>query len=260
MHAHARLAVSTDADGRTRIDRLRSDPPMMLRPTIATADEPAAGWHLDSGARVSVAASAAGPVGGDDLRLHVDVGPGAVLVLRTVAATLALPGPHGQPSRSTTTLRVAENATLLWLPEPLITANGCDHHASTSVDLAPGARLIAREELVLGRHGEPPGTVSQRLRVTRNSRPIHDQDNRLGPSATGWCGPAVTGGRKALGSTLLSGTEPGDAPEPATDIAVLALQDTAVLVTALADDAFVLRKRLDHHLAALLRGTAPGTR
>lgn len=258
MDAHARLAVSTDVGGRTHIDRLRSDPPMVLRPTIATGGEPAPGWHLDNGARVSLAASAAGPVGGDELRLHADVGPGAVLVLCTVAATLALPGPHGRPSRSTTVLRVAENATLLWLPEPLITANGCDHRASTFVDLAPGARLIAREELVLGRHGEPPGTVSQRLRVTRDGRPIHDQDNRLGPSTRGWHGAAVTGGRKAFGSTLVAGSTSGIAPEPATDVAVLPLQDSAVLVTALGDDAFVLRQRLDRYLAALLRGTASG--
>lgn len=260
MDAHARTAVSTDVGGRTRIDRLRSDPPMVLRRTIPTGDEPAPGWRLDDGARVSLAASAAGPVGGDQLRLHADVGPGAVLVLRTVAATLALPGPHGRPSRSTTTLRVAENGTLLWLPEPLITANGCDHRASTFVHLAPGARLIAREEIVLGRHGEPPGAVSQRLRVTRNGHPIHDQDNRLGPSTSGWHGPAVTGGRKAFGSTLLVGSQPGHAPEPATDVAVLPLQDSAVLVTALGDDTVVLRQRLGHYLDALLRGTASGAR
>jgi urease accessory protein len=252
MDAHARLAVSAEA-GHTRIGRLRSDPPIVLRPTRPTGGDPPPGWELGGAAGVSLASSAAGPIGGDRLRLDVDVGPGARLVLRTVAATLALPGPHGQPSHSTTTLRVAGGGTLAWLPEPLIAATHCDHHSSTLIDLEPGARLLAREELILGRHHEPPGTVEQRLRVTQAGRPLHDQNTGVGALVPGWEGPAVTGGRKAAGSILLAGpdSEPPEIPALGGDAAVLPLGPSAVLVTALAHDAHTLHRRLDEHLAAV---------
>jgi urease accessory protein len=220
---------------------------MVLRPTVPTTAEPSR-WDLCGAARVSLAASAAGPIGGDRLRLDVDVAPGATLVLRTVAANLALPGPHGLPSRSITTLRVGQGATLLWLPEPLIAANRCDHHATTLIELAPGARLLAREELLLGRHGEEPGTVEQRLRVTRAGRPLHDQNTSAGSPVPGWQGPAVTGGRKAVGSILLADpdVEPAfDLPAVCDDAAVFPLEPAAALVTAVAHDAHTLRSLLD---------------
>lgn len=254
MRAHARLAVAADRDGRTRIDRLRSDPPMVLRPTLPVAREPMPGWDVHAAARVSLAASAAGPVGGDKLRIDVDVGPGAALVIRTVAAALALPGPHGRPSGTETTLRVADGATLLWLPEPLIAAEDCDHRAITRVELAPQARLLAREELILGRHGEAPGTTSRRVRVTRSGRPLYDQDTRVGPSIPGWHGPAVTGGRKTLGSALV--VDPlregeSEASHVDGDTVVLPVAPSATLVSVLADDAVSLRSRLDERLAGV---------
>lgn len=114
MRAHARLAVTADRDGsggtRTRISRLRSEAPLIWRPTIPSAVEPAGRWNPPGAAHVALAAAAAGPVGGDHLRLDVEVAAGAALVVRGVAATLVLPGPHGRPSHTETRLRVAPAA------------------------------------------------------------------------------------------------------------------------------------------------------
>ncbi len=51
------------------------------------------------------------------------------------------------------------------LPEPVIAARGCGHLGDVRVELGPGARLVLREELLPGRHGEQPAAVVQQLRV-----------------------------------------------------------------------------------------------
>jgi urease accessory protein len=259
MQAAARLVVERTAgpSGRTRISRLHSDAPLVLRPTHPAGAEPMPCWFRagPAPARVSLAAGAGGPVGGDQLSLDVDVGPGATLILRAVAATVLLPGPHGRPSSSRVTVRVADGGTLVWLPGPAIAARRCDHQVSTHITLGSGARLLVREELILGRSGEQPGSVRQRLRVLAGDLPVLDQEIRLGPRAPGWEGSAVTGGRRAAGSLLLvdpaQGTAAADVFGADADAVVLPLSDTGTLITALAADAILLRRRLDTGLAAL---------
>ncbi|MEU8796504.1 urease accessory protein UreD [Spirillospora sp. NPDC048819] len=259
MRAHARLSVTAEGD-RSRIGRLRSEAPLVLRPTIAARPSTARPRVPGGAVHVALAAATAGPIGGDRFRLDVEVGPGAALVLQGVSATLALPGPHGEPSYSDVHVHVAERGTLLWLPRPVIAARNCDHRAATRIDLGPGARLLAREELILGRHGERPGAVRQRLRVTLAGQPLYDQELAFGPGAPGWAGPAVTGGHRAVGSALLVDPDapPGGSPRPpAADAATLSLGDDAVVISALADDAVTLRRNLDACLghASLLEGT-----
>lgn len=262
MRAAAYLAVARVGTGHragTRITRLRSDPPLVLRPTNPVGPEPPRRWGLVERmpVRVSLVAGAAGPVGGDDLHLSVDVGPGAALVLRSIAATLILPGPYDRPSRSSVSVQVAEDGVLVWLPGPAIAAKGCRHQTYIHVTLDPGARLLLREEILLGRHAEQPGALRQRLRVCRGSQPLHDQELAVGPGAAGWAGSAVTGGRRAVGSLLV--VEPGwqDSPSGApssvagVDTALLPLCGPAMLVTALADDALALRRQLDGGLAKI---------
>lgn len=260
MRASAFLTVAkVEGTARTRITRLHSDPPFVLRPTNPVGGEPMRHWHQGGPPplQVSLVAGAAGPVGGDDLRLGIDVESGAALVLRNVAATLVLPGPHRQQSRIETTIRVAAGGTLVWLPKPVIAARNCDHHAITHVRLEPGARLLLREELLLGRHAEPPGAIRQRLRVSLGDRPLYDQEFSVGPRAAGWDSPAIMGGRRALGSVLI--VDPDwdpdliDLPSPIvdTDTALLPLSGPAVLVNALAKDGLALRYQLDTGIAAV---------
>lgn len=216
------------------------------------------GWERPGAARVCLAAGAAGPVGGDHFELTVDVGPGSTLVLREVSATLLLPGPRGEQSSTRTTVSVGAGATMVWLPEPVIAARGCSHLADVRVELAAGARLLLRGELLLGRHGEQPGTVQQNLRVQRNGRPLLHQQLALGPRAPGWDSAAVTGGRRALGSLVV--VDPGELADPpppvllSPDAAVLPLAGPAAVVSVLAADAPTRRRRLDQGLAAVLSG------
>jgi urease accessory protein len=184
-------AVLRAVDG--RLTTLHGEPPLLLRHT-GTADDGAAVVHLVGGA--------AGPLAGDRLALTVEIGPATKVEIRSVAATVALPGRTDDWSTMTTTITVAANATLRWLPEPLIAARGCRHVSRTEIDLAASARLLWRDELVCGRHGELPGDVRSQLHVRYDGRPLLAHDLAVGPEAAGWAGPAVLGGAKAVGSLL----------------------------------------------------------
>ncbi|WP_193313018.1 urease accessory protein UreD [Georgenia subflava] len=239
---------------------MRSQAPLVLRPTVLVRDEPGA-IAGPQPARVSVAAGAAGPIGGDHLSLDIDVGPGSTLVLGEISARLLLPGPHAEQSRSTTTVRVDRGGTLIWLPQPMIAATGCRHLNDVHVELAEGARLLLREEVVLGRHEEVPGTLAQHVRVRRAGRPLYDQRLDFGPEAIGWDSPAVAGSSRALGSVLVVDPSWADATPPAQplgeDAAVLPLSGPAVLISATSPDSLTLRRALTTGLRSLGHPWAP---
>ncbi len=268
MHARAHVGVMltpAGADGRgatSRLTTLRSEAPLILRPTIGKAAEP---WVRGErgAARVSLTAGAAGPLGGDHLELGVHVGAGATLVLSEISHTLLLPS-HDHATSSTTARIVLErDATLVWLPEPIISARGSQHVTTTTIDLAEGARLLAREELLLGRHAEPSGQLLQRVRVSAQGRPLYQQDLALGTEVGRT--PAVADDHRALGSVLVvdPAWTPQTRPAPAPlgeRAALMPLAGSAVLVSALARDSLGLRAVLDAGLAALGPVWDPGHR
>lgn len=242
-------------DGRAnRLTRLRSEGPFVLRPTRPKGFEPFT--HGDpAAARVSLSAGAAGPLGGDRLALDVHVGPGAVLVLNEISATLALPSTSGAQSLITVTVRVEEDATLIWLPEPVIAARGCDHRQNIRVSLTQSSRFLLREDLLLGRHAETPGTVQQHVRVARAGRTVHDQHLRLGGRFRGWDGPAVADQSRAVGSLLVvdpgSSIGAGRADLIDENTASLGLDEDIVQVSAVAADSLALSHGLRRALTTM---------
>jgi urease accessory protein len=212
---------------------------------FAVADLPTAVVHLVN--------AAGGPLAGDELRLDISVGAGVRLVLRSVAATVALPGHGTAPSRMSIFADVASGGALDVVPEPTVAARGCRHRVEAEVALGTSAYLCWREEILLGRFGEVPGAVSTSLRVdvARDSgarrRPLLRQELDLAPDAPGLHGPAVLGGARAVGSLLVAAPGPdglGYAPMVEDGVALLPLAGPGVLVSALADDAVTLRRRL----------------
>ncbi|MFE9120257.1 urease accessory protein UreD [Streptomyces sp. NPDC007172] len=207
--------------------------------------------------RVTVVGAMSAPLGGDRIAVEAEVRDGAGLHVDSAAATIALPGREGERAHYDVRLTVGEDAELRWLPEQLISASGSDLAMRTRVDLAPGARLVYREEQVLGRHGEPPGTLTTRLTVYRAGRPLLDQELAYGPGAPGgWDGAAVLDGHRAAGQLLFVSPELADSPSEARmlgDHAVLTpLAGPALLVTAVAPDARLLRHTLDDALRSHL--------
>ncbi|MFI1933677.1 urease accessory protein UreD [Streptomyces sp. NPDC020330] len=252
VRATARLRAEPDGRGGTALPVLVSDGPLALRRTRSP--------HT-AYARVTVVGAMSAPLNGDRLTIEADIADGARLTADAAAATVALPGPREDtgPSTYTVDLGVGEGAVLYWLPEQLVSAHGSHLHQATRVRLAPTARLLLREEQILGRHGEPTGGLTTRLTVHRAGRPLLDQRLAYGPGApVGWDGPAVLGGHRAVGQLLLADPAFEDAPLPARLLgptaALTPLAGPAVLVTAVAADARLLRGILDDAMRELLDG------
>ncbi|OHV29989.1 urease accessory protein UreD [Pseudofrankia sp. EUN1h] len=290
VRAHAVLRVEAGQDGSARVVEARSAVPLVLRhtgtttPPRAAAEAPAAGSAGAAAAGVTrvqdlappalptvtvhLVGAAAGPLAGDQVRLDITVGAGVRLVLRSVAATLAMPGHGPGPSVLEIHADVAAGGALDLLPEPTVAVRGCRHRMVGRAVVAAGGWLRWREEVLLGRFGEPSGRVETDLRVDirapAGDRPLLRQQLPLGPDVLGLTGAALIGSARAVGSLLIAAPAPtagiGPAglgvpasviPPPAPGAtrtpggaAVLPLAGPGVLVTALAADAVTLRRHL----------------
>ena len=256
----ARAALSTElafnrAGERTsRIQTLRSNSALVLRPTRAAGPEPLV-RGAGGVARVSLVSGAAGPLGGDDFALNICVGAGTTLLLNEISSTLLLPGARGGRSRMRIHITVQEDASFVWLAESVIAAQGCEHIHEVRVDLADSARMLIRDELQLGRHREPPGNLMQDLHIRRGKQTLFRQQLRLGPDAPGWRSPAVIGMHKCVGNVLVVDPRWREAP-PATRVfapeaVLMPLEAPAVAISALAADSWTLRQRLDQGIHLL---------
>ncbi|WP_189308787.1 urease accessory protein UreD, partial [Streptomyces albospinus] len=242
----ARIVARADAHGATRLPVLDGGGPFALRRV-----QPHAGQ-----ARVCVVGAMSAPLGGDRLCIEATAEAGAALRITAAAATVALPGRTAEQATYDVRLTVGDGALLEWLPEPLISAEGSDLRMTTTVELAPTARLVLREEQVLGRSGERTGALRSRLTVRRAGRTLLDQETAYGPGVPGWDTSAVLDGNRAVGQLLIVKPEfeerptevrlLGAAAGDGTGQGVLApLAGPAALVTAVAPDGLRLRQLLD---------------
>lgn len=243
VQAAARIMAAVRG-GTTTLPVLDGDGPFELRRLRSRGTE----------ARVCVVGAMSAPLGGDRLRIEATVQQGAVLHVTSAAATLALRGLTQEHATYDVHLTVAEHAELHWLPKPLICAAGSNLRQTWTVDLAPTARLMLREEQMLGRTGEPPGHVATRLTVRRDGHVLLEQQAEYGPGVPGWDGPAVLADHRATGQVLVvdpafenSPLEPrlhGGTPQDGY-AALTPLAGPAALVTAVAPDGLRLRRLLD---------------
>ncbi|MFJ4848200.1 MULTISPECIES: urease accessory protein UreD [unclassified Streptomyces] len=241
VRATARITAAPDGRGGTALPELVGDGPIALRRTRSSEG---------GTARVTVVGAMSAPLGGDRLAIHARVLPGAALRVDAAAATVSLPGRSGEPAHYEVRLTVGADAVLHWLPEPVIAAGGSDLRMTTTAELAPGARLVLREEQILGRAGEEPGRLVSRLVVTLGGRPLLDQALSFGPGVPGWSGSAVLHTHRAAGQLLLVDPAFEEKPvsprllgeDPERGEAVLTpLAGPAALVTAAAADGLSLR-------------------
>jgi urease accessory protein len=237
--ASAQIIAEPGPGGTTRLPLLQSQVPLVLR----RAPE-----------AVYLVSAAAAPLGGDCLDLRIEVRTGATLCLRTVAATVALPGLDGGESLMRVTATVAAGGRLEYLPEPVVIADGARHATDIRASVAEGGSLVLRDELILGRHGERGGAYRGCLRADYAGRPLLRQALDISGSDPVTAGPAILSGHRAVGTLLqvdpaLHHGDPAAwiaAPPGATPwVAVMPLATgPATLVTALAHDAVTLRKHL----------------
>lgn len=234
MTATARIVAVADVDGNgnsvTRLPVLSSRVPLVLRRTPDA---------------VYLVGGAAGPLGGDDLTLTIEVGDGTALRMRTAAASVALPGAAGAESVLRVHAAVGAGARLEYLPEPVVIADGARHRTELRVTLAADATLLAREEVILGRHGERGGECVTRILVDLDGTPLLRQEVAVNGTDPTSLGPAALAGHRAFGSLVIVGNGqrlPGMAGE---GVAIMPLARQGTLVTAIASGARELRSSLD---------------
>ena len=227
MKARARVVAGPGGPYTAAV--LRSDLPIVLRP----ADD-----------AIYLAQGAAGPLGGDDIELSIEVPDGCSLRLRAVASTLVLPSIHGGTARITVRAVVGEGSSLELLLEPVVVADRAAVELITLVELADTARLLWREEVVLGRHHEAGGSVLTRIDVTQGGLPLLRTGCQLTGGDPVTHGPSVIGRGRAVGSLLAVGYHTC-APDLDGDSAVLTLAGGATLLTGVASSALNLRRTLD---------------
>lgn len=194
MKSHGSIVVAADGP-RTTLRSGLADPPFSIR---------------QCGDRVLVAASAAAPLGGDELSLDIDVLDGARADIGTVASTIVLPGPHGGSSTMRTKCTVGSSAHLDWAGEPTVSVVGSDHTVTTIVDLDESATCRVVEEVSLGRSDEVSGRLRLVLRVVRGGRVLVHHDETFGPDVDGAGSLVSAGSARHVLSEVLVGVAAGE--------------------------------------------------
>jgi urease accessory protein len=141
-------------------------------------------------ARVALVAEGALLLAGDLIEVDVSVGPDTALDLIEPSGTVAY-DMRGGSARWRVRVRLAERARLRWHGMPFVVARGADVDREVRIDLAAGATATLRETLVLGRSGEPGGSLTQHTRVSHEGDPLLVEDLVLGADGprTGVLGP-----------------------------------------------------------------------
>ncbi|MFG6490335.1 urease accessory protein UreD [Roseateles sp. BYS78W] len=158
----ARLALSAarDGAGATRV-HARHDGPLRLLKTLYPEG--------DRIAHAVLVHPPGGLVGGDRLDIHLDVQPGAHLLVTTPAATRFYRSNAGEAAQ-VVHAAVGEGARLEWLPQETLAYPACIARNEVRFSLAPGASLFATEVLGLGlpAAGQPfdTGRLLQHLEIT----------------------------------------------------------------------------------------------
>jgi urease accessory protein len=210
-----------------------------------------------------------GVTGGDHLSQTAQVGENSALTLTTQAAERAYRAQPDEIGEITSTLSVAENATLHWLPQELILFDGCRLHRRLDVDLAPTSRALFVEPIVFGRvtMGETLKDIhfQDRISIRRDGLPLYrDGIDLSGDASAKLAQMATANGATAMASVIYVAP---DAPAhlnevrnilPLTGGASL-LADDLLVVRVLGQDSYVLRQSLMPILERLSNTALPAT-
>ena len=153
-----------------------------------------------------VVAVGGGPLGGDRLRLQVELGPGERLAVHSAAATVVQPGRDpGRPASFEVEASLAAGSALDWRPEPTVVCDGAVWKPSVRLELADGARARVLEQLVLGRSGQVGGRCSSMMRALVGGAPLLASTTVLDGADAALTGIGGTRGARSVGSLLVVG-------------------------------------------------------
>src|SRR5699024_9318582 len=140
-----------------------------------------------------------GIASGDALKVEVSVDSGAHTLITTPSANkLYKADSNGVAWSQSNLLKVADGATLEWLPQETLAFDGSRGQQSLSIDLQGNAKCLGWEILGLGRPAsELPfatGLLEQRFQLLRNGRPLWLECQTIDPSHPRFTGMWGQGG------------------------------------------------------------------
>jgi len=125
-----------------------------------------------------------GVAGGDKLQIEADLAAGSHALVTTPGATKFYRS-GGPAAHQTQRLKVAEGASLEWMPQENIFFPGAQVHMNTRVELEGGARLALWETHCLGRpvieEAFDKGSLDARLEIWRDKKPLMVERLRVNP-------------------------------------------------------------------------------
>jgi urease accessory protein len=119
---------------------------------------------------VHLVSAAATPLGGDVIRVRVVVEPGAWLRLRSVAATIVLPGRGTPASEARLELEVCGDLDVDL--EPTVVAAAARHRSTVTAAIGDSGALRLRERVQIGRSGERQGFWTGSMYADAGARPL----------------------------------------------------------------------------------------
>lgn len=205
------------------------------------------------GALVNVAG---GLAGGDASATQLELERDARFTATTPAAEKIYRS-LGAETRIATELRIGEEACCEWLPQETILFDGARLRRRIDIALAPGARLLAAEMLVLGRaaRGETliQGTVLDRWRIRGAGRLVWADSLRIDDPAVALGTRFAMSGAGALATLLLAAPDAAAHRASARDLAdgAASLVAPGLLVARWMGEASAVRAALGSAIMAL---------
>jgi urease accessory protein len=253
-HGIAELAFATGSDGRTRLARLHHRAP--LHALFPAAVEPGLGTAV-------LVTTTGGLVGGDRLDVRLTAEPGCAAQV-TMQAAEKVYRSLGADCRIGVDLSAASGSWLEWLPQETILFEDARLNRITRIEHAPGARVLAGEMLVFGRHASGERLTRGKLRETwevrRAGRLLWADALAADGDLRGvLASPACLGAAVAVASLIYLGDSTADALSLARDLTGTAVADMAAAATCvggvlivrwLARDARALRAAFGRFWAA----------
>lgn len=150
-----------------------------------------------------------GMAGGDRMRVSIEAGEGAEVVVTTQAAEKIYRS-QGLATTIETQLTLASGANLAWIPQESILFSESRLRRSLDIDLATDARLVACESTVFGRSamGErlDRAFLRDRWRLRRDGRLVFADDLRLeGPVEMLLARKAIGDAARACATLIVAG-------------------------------------------------------
>ncbi len=169
-HWHARLELQfQQSRNASRLRRCRHQGPLYVQKPFYPE-----GPEL---AHVYLLHPPGGLVSGDRLNVEVGIGEGAGALLTTPGAGRVYRArDDGAPQQQQVTLRIAEGASLEWLPLESILFPGANARLTTQVELSGNSRFIGWDITAFGlpacNTGFDRGELQQRLQINRGGEPL----------------------------------------------------------------------------------------